>query len=156
MKQIFTLLFLLFGLTVFSQQKTTAKQQAAKPQSAAPAAKPVTAAKPAAVSTAAPAEIKPAATTENQTSTNTPDPRTAASSSQSRAVALPYDVDDKYMGRKDEFLNDITLPELPADFPVYDKQWNLKEYNQVVDAYFINHKDILKARVREKIDLLQH
>ncbi len=152
MKQIFTVLFLLFGLTVFSQQKTTAKQQQAKPQ----AAKPATATKPTAASTSAPAEIKPAATTENQTSTNSPDPRTAASSSQSRAVALPYDVDDKYMGRKDEFLNDITLPELPADFPVYDKQWNLKEYNQVVDAYFINHKEILKARVREKIDLLQH
>ncbi|MCW3086385.1 MAG: hypothetical protein JWP12_3751 [Bacteroidetes bacterium] len=155
MKQLFTLSFLLFGLTVFSQQKTAAKQQPSKAQSTAPAAKPVPAAKSTAAVTPT-AEIKPAATTETQPSTNTPDPRTAASSSQSRAVALPYNVDDKYMGRKDEFLNDITLPELPADFPVYEKEWSLKEYNQVVDAYFINHKEILKDRVREKVDLLQH
>ena len=88
-----------------------------------------------------------------------PDPRSAATSSQSRSVAiapLPYNVDDKYMGRRDEFLNDITLPELPADFPAYEKQWSLKEYNQVVDAYFLNHKDILKDRVREKLEMLQH
>ena len=155
MKQIFTVLFLLVGLTVFSQQKAATKQTAAKPQSTASAAKTAPVVKPAV--TPAAAEIKPAVTTaEASSSTDAPSPRTAASSSQTRAVPLPYDVDDKYMGRKDEFLNDIVLSELPSDLPVYEKQWSLKEYNQVVDAYFINHKDILKDRVRDKINSLKH
>jgi len=155
MKQVFTLLLVSAGITVFAQEKT------AKTATATPPVKETKQVAPAPVSAAsrtAPGELQKPATPPSTETQAMPDPRTAATSSQVRTVQpapLPYDVNDKYMGRKDEFLNDITLPELPADFPVYDKQWSLKEYNQVVDAYFINHKDILKERVREKVELLQ-
>lgn len=80
--------------------------------------------------------------------------RNASSSGKARVtepVVLPYDVNDKYMGRKDEFLNSMIVTELPADFPLYEKQWGVKEYNAVVDAYYMNHMDILKDRVKQKM-----
>ncbi len=80
--------------------------------------------------------------------------RSGSSSTQTKtteATPLPYDVNDKYMGRKDEFLNSMIVTELPADFPVYDKQWGVKEYNAVIDAYFMTHMDILKERVKQKV-----
>ena len=83
-------------------------------------------------------------------------PRTAATSARVDVSPAPesfYDVNDKYMGRRDEFLNLMTVPELPADFPIYDKQWGLKEYNAVVDAYCMKHMDILKERVKQKVQL---
>ncbi|MCW3072318.1 MAG: hypothetical protein JWO44_2208 [Bacteroidetes bacterium] len=128
MKQVFTLSFLLLSLSVFSQQKNTAAKQA-----------------PTTTVTTQPAS--------QETPVN---PRAAATSSQVKSTEtapLPYDVNDKYMGRRAEFLNSMIVSELPADFPPYEKQWNLKEYNQVVDAYFSNHRDLLKDRVKEKIDL---
>ena len=87
----------------------------------------------------------------NQASDNLPNPRTASSSSQSHIAVLPYDVTDKYMGRTNEFLNLIILSELPSDFPLYDPRWTLDDYNQVVDAYFIMHKEILKDKPKEKL-----
>lgn len=83
-------------------------------------------------------------------------PRSAATSTQSvtyPSAKLPYDVDDIYMGRKQEFLNKMIVSELPADFPVYEKQynWGVKEYNAVVNAYFINHPELLKKEVKEKL-----
>jgi hypothetical protein len=88
------------------------------------------------------------ATTGDQSSSQV---RNAATSGKVEATPLPYDVNDKYMGRKDEFLNMLTVKELPADFPLYDKQWGLKEYNAVVDAWAQDHMDILKERVRQKV-----
>lgn len=131
MKQAFTLSLFLFSFTVFSQQKS-----------------------------AVPKSEKPA-TPQSTVSTSETDknPRSAATSGKSQSKAatpLPYDVDDKYMGRKAEFLNNLTVSELPADFPVYEKQWGLKEYNQVVDAFYLNHQDILKEKVKAKIIQLQH
>jgi hypothetical protein len=83
-------------------------------------------------------------------------PRPAATNTttaRTQSHTLPYDVNDKYMGRKMEFLNQMTVKELPFDFPVYQKElgWGLDEYNAVVQAYYMNHKDILKPRVLEKI-----
>jgi hypothetical protein len=81
--------------------------------------------------------------------------RGSSSSSQVRESApLPYNVDDKYMGRKAEFLGNTILADLPADFPVYDKKWSLKDYNKVVDAYYSKHLDILKESVKQKIQSL--
>jgi hypothetical protein len=93
---------------------------------------------------------------QTQTPANTApvSPRTSSTSvkTQERVVAPdPYDVNDKYMGRKEEFLNSMIVKELPADFPVYDKTWGVKEYNAVVDAYFMQHLDLLKERVKQKI-----
>jgi hypothetical protein len=90
------------------------------------------------------------------TSAQTPaNPRNAATSVQATSNPLPYNVEDKYMGRQAEFLNMITLPALPLDFPLYDKQWSVKDYNAVIDAYLMNHPEILKPKVKEKIQLLQ-
>ncbi len=77
--------------------------------------------------------------------------RTSATSIKAESTPLPYNVNDKYMGRRDEFLNNLTVKELPADFPVYEKQWSLKDYNAVVDAYYTNHMDILKPKVKQKM-----
>jgi hypothetical protein len=129
MKHVFTLSLLLLSFSVFSQQKSTS-------------------AKPAPATTTVTRQPAPQETPVN--------PRAASTSSQvqsKEAAPLPYDVNDKYMGRKSEFLNSMIVTELPADFPAYEKQWNLKEYNQVVDAYFSNHRDLLKDKVKEKISL---
>lgn len=87
------------------------------------------------------------ATTETQPTQS----RTSASSVKAESSPLPYNVNDKYMGRRDEFLNNLTVTELPADFPVYEKQWGLKEYNAVVDAYYMNHMELLKPKVKQKV-----
>lgn len=99
--------------------------------------------------------------TNTQQNTNPPasQDRTARSSSKTQVTTapsepLPYDVNDKYMGRKDEFLFMTTLKELPSDFPVYAKQWGVKEYNGVIESYFMNHIDILKDNVKPKIQYL--
>ena len=68
------------------------------------------------------------------------------------STPLPYDVTDTYMGRKNEFLNALIIPELPPDFPVYSKQWSVREYNDVVETYYMSHLDILKERVKQKVE----
>jgi hypothetical protein len=69
---------------------------------------------------------------------------------------LGYDVNQPYMGRKAEFLGNLTVSELPADFPQYDKAWSLKDYNGVVDAWYMLHMDILRPRVKAKIETLKN
>jgi hypothetical protein len=89
-----------------------------------------------------------------QTSGSQTEKREASSSTKSQtttAATLPYDVNDKYMGRKAEFLYQMTVTELPSDFPVYEKQWGVKEYNAVVDAYYRNHMSLLKPYVQAKM-----
>ena len=66
-------------------------------------------------------------------------PRTAATSVQLEShptAPLPYNVDDIYMGRAEEFKKLFKTNELPVDFPIYEKQygWGLREYNAVVGA----------------------
>ena len=93
--------------------------------------------------------------TPNQTNTKAAQtsPRTVKSSEKTQVhpINAPYDMNDKYMGRKSEFLYVLTTTDLPADFPVYDKQWGVKEYNAVVNAYYINHMDILKEAYKQKL-----
>ncbi|HEX7414266.1 MAG TPA: hypothetical protein VF411_09490 [Bacteroidia bacterium] len=64
----------------------------------------------------------------------------------------PIDENDIYMGRKDEFLGNLTVNELPADFPKYEKSYGLRYYNNLVDNFYLTHKDILKEKVRQKIE----
>jgi hypothetical protein len=101
-------------------------------------------------------EKTPASSVKSETpkQEQTPNLRTSVSASHvqsSPAAPLPYDTEDKYMGRKAEFLNQMTVSELPADFPVYEKQWSLNDYNLVVEAYYRNHQGILKERVKQKL-----
>ncbi|MGZ4054802.1 MAG: hypothetical protein ACXVDZ_03280 [Bacteroidia bacterium] len=92
--------------------------------------------------------------TNSRTSASSSKAQTTAVAAQPAATQLPYDVNDKYMGRKEEFLFMTTLKELPSDFPLYDKQWGVKEYNGVIEAYFMQHIDILKDNVKPKIQYL--
>jgi len=131
MKQIFTLSLVLCCFAAFSQQKSE------RPNTAQPVV------------------------SEQQKSENTITPvtRTAPMSAQVRTsepVPLPYDVNDKYMGRAAEFLGNLTVSQLPSDFPVYEKQWTLKEYNGVVTAFYYNHLDIVKEGVKRKLEQLKH
>jgi hypothetical protein len=80
--------------------------------------------------------------------------RTVATSAQSRTsepVRTPYDVNDKYMGRAEEFLGNLTVTSLPADFPVFQKHTNLKDYNQLVTAFYLSHMDIVREAVKQKL-----
>jgi hypothetical protein len=137
MKQLLSSTFILLSISVFGQTTATQKQVPAAQQSS---------------------EVQTNSRIENHQPSEVKDnPRTAASSARvnvTPTVKLPYDVNDKYMGRRDEFLNSMIVSELPSDFPVYDKQWGVKEYNAVVDAYCMKHMDILKDRVKEKIQSL--
>jgi hypothetical protein len=131
MKYFYTLSFVMLGLVAFSQQKNTDVNS-------------------------------PASSAINQTNTENTSvviPRNSAGSVQSRTsqpAPLPYDVNDKFMGRADEFLGNLTVSKLPLDFPIYEKQWTLKEYNEVVTAFYYNHLDIVKEGVKRKLELLQH
>lgn len=87
-------------------------------------------------------------------SANPPNARSLESSikvESSAPIVKPYDEKDMYMGRKNEFLNSMIVKELPADFPKYQKEWSVKDYNLVVDAYYMSHLDILKEKPKEKI-----
>jgi hypothetical protein len=131
MKQVFTLFFLLVGIAVFSQQKQNTEART--------------------TSTTTTTTI----TSESKDQTvPVAGQRTAASSSQTRTSAanpVSYDVNDPYLGRKAEFLKNLTVPELPVDFPTYQKQWSYEDYNQVVDAYYKQHKEILTEKVKARI-----
>jgi hypothetical protein len=61
------------------------------------------------------------------------------------------DENDAYQGRKDEFLAQIILKELPSDFPKYEKWMGVRHYNQIIDEYYKKHLDILIPVLREKL-----
>jgi hypothetical protein len=130
MKQIYTLSFLLFSFTAFSQTKSA---NANSPEKSAIEQK---------------SRETPSNTVRNSS--------VSAQGRVSQPAPLPYDVNDKYMGRGEEFLANLTVDKLPGDFPLYEKQWSLKEYNQVVLAFYYNHLDIVKEGVRKKLELLKH
>lgn len=138
MKQLFTLLF--FSSAIFLVAQTKTQTTTTSDNNVVPSQTEIK---------VEPASTSPAST--NTQSDNLPNPRSASSSTQSHIAILPYDVTDKYMGRKNEFLNLIILTDLPSDFPLYDPRWSLDDYNQVVDAYFIMHKEILKDKPKEKL-----
>jgi hypothetical protein len=56
-------------------------------------------------------------------------------------------VNDKYMGRSAEFLGDMTVKEMPSDFPVYEKTMSREDYDKVVHAYYVRHTEILTEKV---------
>ena len=129
MKEICTLILIMLGFTAFSQQNVSNSQ------------------------------AQSTSSDQKNTENVANNVRSSAVSSQVRTsepVPLPYDVNDKYMGRAKEFIGNLTVSELPSDFPLYDKNWSLKEYNQVVLAFYYNHLNIVKENVRKKLELLEH
>jgi hypothetical protein len=65
--------------------------------------------------------------------------------------SFQLDENDPYQGRKDEFLAQITLKELPQDFPKYEKWMGVRHYNQIIDEYYKKHLDILIPVLKQKL-----
>jgi hypothetical protein len=61
--------------------------------------------------------------------------------------------DDIYQGRQKEILNILTVKEIPADFPKYEKGKGIIWYNEQMDNYYRNHPDIITEQVRKKFGL---
>lgn len=125
MKRILTLSFFLFSIAAFSQQKAAKQPAAATPVSSSEAQRI--------------AEQEARAGMAVKARTTEPAP-------------LPYDVNDMYMGRKNEFLRQMVVSELPADFPVYRREWSLMDYNLAVEAYYLSHKELLTQNALNKIN----
>lgn len=130
-RAFFMLVFLTGSLSAFSQDAKTEKKQ-----------------EPAASTT----------TIDGANTASTPvNVRTASTSVKmefSESAELPYNVDDKYMGRAESFKQLFKSNELPPDFPVYEKQygWGVREYNAVVGAYLENNKHLLTDKVLQKLN----
>lgn len=62
------------------------------------------------------------------------------------------DENDPYQGRREEFLSLLTVKELPADFPKYNKSYGIKGYNFIIDDYLANHKNIVIESVKMKLE----
>lgn len=65
--------------------------------------------------------------------------------------SFQLDENDSYQGRKEEFLSQIILKELPMDFPKYEKWMGVRHYNEVIDDYYKKHLDILNPIVKQKL-----
>jgi hypothetical protein len=66
-------------------------------------------------------------------------------------TSFQIDENDPYQGRKEEFLSQITLKELPTDFPKYEKWMGIRHYNEVISEYYQKHLDIVTPSVRHKL-----
>ncbi len=102
----------------------------------------------------APAGNNPAlkeAALKSQKSTPVLKEQSSSTPKNNTSSTFQLDENDPYQGRKAEFLNQLIINELPADFPKYEKWMGVKHYNQIIDDYYRNHLDILKETVKNKI-----
>ena len=98
--------------------------------------------------------LKQAALKSKKHSSNPKDQKSQNNSSSNKpSISNDFQLDenDPYQGRKAEFLNQLIVTEIPADFPKYEKWMGVKHYNQIIDDYYKNHLDILKEKVKNKI-----
>ena len=68
-------------------------------------------------------------------------------------VITGIDTNDPYMGRTNEFLDRLTVSELPKDFPKYKAEYGIAGYNDVVDNYYRTHGSIVKEWVKKKLNI---
>lgn len=61
------------------------------------------------------------------------------------------DENDQYQGRKDEFLSQLVIKDIPDDFPKYEKWMGVKHYNEIIEDYYKNHLEIVKEKVKNKL-----
>jgi hypothetical protein len=59
---------------------------------------------------------------------------------------------DQYQGRSQEFLQRLTVKEIPADFPKYKPGYGTKYYNDLVDGYYVTHPAIVQKWVTDKLN----
>ncbi len=60
------------------------------------------------------------------------------------------DVNDEYMGKKEEILRFLKDPTLPKGFPKYKKGTTEKEYNYEIENYLRQHHEVLNERYLPK------
>lgn len=65
--------------------------------------------------------------------------------------SFQLDENDMYQGRKEEFLSQLTVKELPSDFPKYEKWMGVRHYNEAISDYYKKHLDILIPSVKQKM-----
>lgn len=77
----------------------------------------------------------------------------AKNSKQVQTVGEGFQLDenDQYQGRKQEFLSQIIIKEIPVDFPKYEKWMGVKHYNEIIEEYYKMHLDIVKESVKNKL-----
>lgn len=102
-------------------------------------------------------ETEQNATTKNEVvlktkvATNNTTPASTQKQVDTQGKSFQLDENDYYQGRKEEFLSQITLKELPIDFPKYEKWMGVRHYNEVIDDYYKKHLDILNPIVKQKL-----
>ena len=90
-------------------------------------------------------QLKAKASTNSNVTTNV-QPRV-----DTQGKSFQVDENDAYQGRTEEFLSQITLKELPKDFPKYEKWMGVRHYNEVISDYYKKHLDILIPSVKQKL-----
>lgn len=108
---------------------------------------------------------KPTETGKKNASTNSPEIKTKVSTSPSsgntnnvqkqiatQENSFQLDENDSYQGRKEEFLSQLIVKELPSDFPKYEKWMGVRHYNEVISDYYKKHLDILIPTVKQKLE----
>lgn len=65
--------------------------------------------------------------------------------------SFQLDENDAYQGRTEEFLSQITLKQLPSDFPKYEKWMGVRHYNEIISDYYKQHLDIVTPIVKQKL-----
>ena len=89
--------------------------------------------------------------TKSVTSTNSTNTNNVQKQVDTQGKSFQLDENDAYQGRKEEFLSQITLKELPADFPKYEKWMGVRHYNEAITDYYKKHLDILIPSVKQKL-----
>lgn len=89
--------------------------------------------------------------TKSITSVNSNNSNNAQKQVDTQGKSFQLDENDAYQGRTEEFLSQITLKELPVDFPKYEKWMGVRHYNEVVSDYYKKHLDILIPSVKQKL-----
>lgn len=65
--------------------------------------------------------------------------------------SFQIDENDQYQGRREEFLNQMIVKDIPGDFPKYEKWMGIKHYNEIIEEYYRKHLDIVKEKVKAKL-----
>ncbi len=84
-----------------------------------------------------------------QTSKNTRE--VSSSKVQTTSNHFQVDENDQYQGRKEEFLSQMIVKEIPTDFPKYEKWMGIRHYNEVIEEYYKKHLDIVQEDVKNKL-----
>jgi len=81
-------------------------------------------------------------------------PSTAVSNSkQVKTIPNSFQLNenDQYQGRREEFLSQMIVKEIPSDFPKYEKWMGVRHYNEIIEEYYKKHLDIVTEKVKNKL-----